>query len=174
MDLATRPNAEKKTLTHQALASSSGVGYACRKGRKPGGRVPNQDSWCVHRVPGRTSAFGIFDGHGEKGHFVSDFVRHALPGRVVRATQCEDGEALGKVQACYEQVQKDLYSKPHLGVQQSGTTATVVVQDHARGRLLVSHVGDSSAVLVRSLVGTAHKVEGARLTRDHKPELSDE
>merc|ERR1711972_238071 len=82
--------------------------------------------------------------------------------------------AAAKVQSGYEQVQQSLYAKPYLGVQQSGTTATVVVHDHVQDKLLVSHVGDSSAVIVRSVVGTAHKVEGARLTRDHKPELSDE
>mmetsp|Transcript_98461 Transcript_98461/g.301208 ORF Transcript_98461/g.301208 Transcript_98461/m.301208 type:complete len:411 (-) Transcript_98461:91-1323(-) len=180
MDMGRTPNTEKRMLSSNTLASAEKcIGYACRKGRKPGGRAPpNQDSWCVHRVPQGVTAYGVFDGHGEKGHLISDYVKQVLPRSVVQSVQsCEPSDAdaqVGKVQACFQQVQKSLYAKPHLAVQQSGTTATLVLHDRENSRLLVSHVGDSTAVVVKSKVGTAHEMEGIALTRDHKLTLPDE
>jgi len=57
----------------------------------------------------------------------------------------------------------------------SGTTATVCVHDHAKGKLTVAHVADSTCVLGKKR-GADGKAAGeaVRLTRDHKPELKDE
>jgi len=178
LDLAKTPGIEKKVSASNFDPASNCVGYACRKGRKPSGRQPNQDSWCVHRVPGKLSAYGVFDGHGEKGHLISDFTRQTLTKEVLRGLKkCEhetDRSISATLEEGYRQTQKSLMAKPHLGVQLSGTTATVVVHDHARERLTISHVGDSTAVLVKRKVGSAHELEGIALTRDHKPELEDE
>lgn len=44
---------------------------------------PNQDSFLVIRVEGDVSIYGVFDGHGKKGHDVSNFVKEHLPKHLV-------------------------------------------------------------------------------------------
>mmetsp|Transcript_41695 Transcript_41695/g.72375 ORF Transcript_41695/g.72375 Transcript_41695/m.72375 type:complete len:220 (+) Transcript_41695:1-660(+) len=55
----------------------------------------------------------------------------------------------------------------------SGTTSTVVVHDHKYQTLTIAHVGDSTAVLGRSLLGN-DKLMAVELTQDHKPQLNQE
>lgn len=74
--------------------------------------------------------------------------------------------------ARYRQVHRELCESRELGARLSGTTATVVVHDVARQRLVVSHVGDSGVVLLRR--SGAGGLVARRLTRDHKPELEEE
>jgi serine/threonine protein phosphatase PrpC len=113
---------------------------------------------------------------------ISDHVRQTLPRDVLQYMRkggelpgCEHAETVAALKEGFRQVQRDLMAKPHLGVQLSGTTATVVVHDHIQERLTVSHVGDSTAVLVRRKAGGGeHDLEAVALTRDHKPELEDE
>merc|ERR1711976_590091 len=62
--------------------SLDGVGYTCRKGLKP--ESPNQDSWMVMKVDGKFAMYGVFDGHGQKGHDVSNFVKDNLPKLIIR------------------------------------------------------------------------------------------
>lgn len=183
LDMARIPNAEKRTLSLGGGVdlSSNGIGYACRKGRKPAGsgaaRWPNQDSWCVHHRANQLSVYGVFDGHGEKGHLISDCVKKQLPQVAVQVAKA-GLNAVGTdmlFKESFERMQKRIEAKTHLGCQHSGTTASVVLHDRANARLTISHVGDSKVVLVRKKVGTAaHELEGVELTRDHKPELEDE
>jgi len=149
------------------------IGFACRKGRKPGARAPNQDSWGLYREPNKISAYAVFDGHGERGHLVSDFVKQNLTKKVVSAVHSQSGNMASKVQASFVQVQRSLASKPHLGASMSGTTATVIVHDHESERLVCTHVGDSTAVLLKQIPKN-DKLVAEPLTRDHKPELPDE
>merc|ERR1719284_608745 len=62
--------------------ASSGLGYTCRKGLKP--ESPNQDSWSILKVDGDFAIYGGFDGHGQKGHDVSNFVKDNLPKLIIR------------------------------------------------------------------------------------------
>ncbi|CAE7364609.1 unnamed protein product [Symbiodinium natans] len=48
-----------------------------RKGLKP--ESPNQDSWFCLKVEQCFSLYAVFDGHGSKGHKVSQFVKDNLP-----------------------------------------------------------------------------------------------
>merc|ERR1719158_1282863 len=61
-----------------------------------------------------------------------------------------------------------------ISAQMSGTTATVVVHDHAQSKLMISHVADSSAVLARWEDGSQKRLQAIQLTREHKPNLKDE
>ncbi len=49
--------------------------------RKTSTRVPkespNQDSFSLLRVEGKFDVYGIYDGHGPKGHDVSNFIKDA-------------------------------------------------------------------------------------------------
>lgn len=52
------------------------IGYACKKGLKP--ESPNQDDFCI-TLDGDALILGVFDGHGQYGHDVSNFVHTYLP-----------------------------------------------------------------------------------------------
>eukprot|EP00428_Durinskia_dybowskii_P015482 CAMPEP_0170215822 /NCGR_PEP_ID=MMETSP0116_2-20130129/7550_1 /TAXON_ID=400756 /ORGANISM="Durinskia baltica, Strain CSIRO CS-38" /LENGTH=366 /DNA_ID=CAMNT_0010466403 /DNA_START=33 /DNA_END=1133 /DNA_ORIENTATION=- len=171
MDMSMRFNSEKKTSSKPE--GLPGIGFACRRGRKPGTQTPNQDSWALYWEPDMISACGVFDGHGEKGHIVSDYVKQALMRKVLSLEHNEADDVETSVEACYQQVQRSLASQPRLGTDMSGTTATVVVYDHGSERLMCSHVGDSAAVLLKQHP-TSERFVAERLTRDHKPNLPDE
>mmetsp|Transcript_11304 Transcript_11304/g.32294 ORF Transcript_11304/g.32294 Transcript_11304/m.32294 type:complete len:166 (+) Transcript_11304:66-563(+) len=129
MDMCQRFNVEKKTSCKPRHIP--GFGFACRKGLKPGTQTPNQDSWGFYRKPSVISAYGVFDGHGEHGHTVSDFVKETLTHKVVSVVHNHAQGVEPRIKACYQQVQSKLASKPGLGTHMSGTTATVVVHDHS-------------------------------------------
>merc|ERR1719436_59174 len=80
--------------------SSSGLGYTCRKGLKP--ESPNQDSWTIVELGG-FSIYGVFDGHGQKGHDVSNFVKENLPKLIIRDQRFENENM--------EQMLKDNFGK---------------------------------------------------------------
>jgi len=124
-DTSTTPDGEKATLSPGTIAAGSGIGYAYGKGRKPDGKDPNQDSRRVHRDSAASSLYGVFDGHGEKGHGISYHVKRMLP----KACQgvCDE-EAQARVRATSERVQKTLCARKYLGAQMYGATATIMVK----------------------------------------------
>lgn len=176
LDPGSIPHAEKRTSKYGIDPTAARIGFACRKGRKlHESRQPNQDSWCVHR-DNRLTLYGVFDGHGPKGHLVSDHVKRVLPQAVAQAVRnAPEGNVETQVKATFENAQRGVVAKRFMDPEGSGTTATVVLHNEDDGSLLISHVGDSAAVLVRQRIGSGtHSLEGIRLTRDHKPELPDE
>ena len=52
---------------------------------------PNQDSWCMLKTED-FSIYGVFDGHGQKGHDVSNFVKAPFvkPGRLSACWDCAE------------------------------------------------------------------------------------
>lgn len=146
-------------------------GVACRRGLKRQCSLPNQDSWCARLAPAKLGAVAVFDGHGQSGHMASHFVKEALTKGVASAAMSR-ADPSADVENWYRQVHRELCESRELGARLSGTTATVVVHDVARQRLVVSHVGDSGVVLLRR--SGAGGLVARRLTRDHKPELEEE
>merc|ERR1719330_1858435 len=73
---------DKMDLTQQ------GYGYTCRKGLKP--EAPNQDSWAILQMD-TISLYAVFDGHGNNGHFVSNFVKDNLPKLILKDQRFQDG-----------------------------------------------------------------------------------
>lgn len=149
-----------------------GLGYACRKGKKP--HSPNQDSWCILEAESKFALYGIFDGHGRTGHDVSSFVKEFLPKLLIRDSRftsfdsCLFGDAFREMQGLIGTATR----MAHLNADKSGTTATVVVRDFVEDSLVVAHAGDSSAVLANRMDDGSF--EAVQLTRDHKPQLEDE
>ncbi|CAE6954598.1 PPC6-7 [Symbiodinium sp. KB8] len=146
-----------------------------RKGLKP--ESPNQDSWFCLKVEQYFSLYAVFDGHGSKGHKVSQFVKDNLPKLILM------DERFGKGSAELPDMLKENFQKTQdliiasdkmgkLNASLSGTTATLVVHDHESKEITVAHVADSSSVLGRRK-GTAD-FEAEQLTRDNKPNLKDE
>lgn len=147
---------------HVFSPEEHGIGYACKKGLKP--VSPNQDSFLILHMDGNVAIYGVFDGHGKRGHDVSNFVKTNLPKVLVSHPKFwEDPlEALKDAYAKTQMLLEHVTRSGELDASASGTTTTVIIS-RAEG-LYVSHVGDSRAVLA---------VQGRPvrdLTIDHKPE----
>mmetsp|Transcript_75827 Transcript_75827/g.142907 ORF Transcript_75827/g.142907 Transcript_75827/m.142907 type:complete len:387 (-) Transcript_75827:166-1326(-) len=155
--------------------AASGLGYTCRKGLKP--ESPNQDSWLVLTVDGNFSIYAVFDGHGQKGHDVSNFVKENLPKLIIKDQRFKTDDQPKMLLDAFKKVQglvgtADRMKK--LSAQLAGTTATVAIQDHQKNKLTIAHVADSTAVMARWADSTKKQIKGIQLTRDHKPDLKDE
>jgi len=166
-----------KTVENKGeVGDVSGLGYTCRKGLKP--ESPNQDSFIILRVDKQFSIYGVFDGHGQKGHDVSEYVKLTLPKLLLRDPRWNDGPA------ALPQICKDAFKKiqnliataqqlNQMDAKLAGTTCTIAIHDHTNNKLTVAHVADSTAVLGRVPAGTK-EIQAVQLTRDHKPDLKDE
>uniref|UniRef100_A0A7S1MMI9 PPM-type phosphatase domain-containing protein n=1 Tax=Alexandrium catenella TaxID=2925 RepID=A0A7S1MMI9_ALECA len=191
MSIGSSPDQGKTSFANKTIkqggdhsdssATTAFLGYTCRKGLKP--ESPNQDSWFVLKVEKEFSMYAVFDGHGQKGHDVSNFVKENLPKLIIRDPRfkgnVEEVEKKEMLVACFKKTQSLISVMDRtkaLSAQMSGTTATVVVHDHTKQKLLVSHVADSSAVLGKCKKGAGGQLqlEATQLTRDHKPNLKDE
>jgi len=159
-----------ETLDPQKCA----IGYTCRKGLKP--ESPNQDSWFVLRVEGEKdcSIYAVFDGHGKKGHDVSNFVKEHLPKLIVKDSRFMTDEMPAMLVDAFKKMQSFIASADRmkkLSAQLSGTTCTVAIHDHTNNKITIAHVADSTAA-IGSTAGS--KRDCKALTRDHKPQLADE
>lgn len=150
------------------------VGFTCRKGLKP--EQPNQDSWSILKVEDDVSIYGVYDGHGRKGHDGSEFVKEVLPKLIVR-----DPRFKTNLPECLKdnflKAQDLVITEDHLkriACQMSGTTVSMVVHDHVSNKLTFSHCADSTCVLGAWADAEKSKVEVVYATRDHKPDLEDE
>lgn len=154
------------------------IGYSCRKGRKS---IPNQDSWCAVELEGTFSLYAVFDGHGPQGHDISDFVRERLPKILLLHPQFLVGDMAACFRESFAKTQELLVAASkarRVAAKHSGSTATLAVVDHRRGKVHLAHLGDSTAVLVRrsrqsrlpfGLGGFFAAWEAEALTEDHKP-----
>jgi serine/threonine protein phosphatase PrpC len=152
-----------------------GIGYTCRKGLKP--ESPNQDSWSILKVEDNFSIYGVFDGHGQKGHDVSQFVKENVPKLIVRDQRFKTPDMKEMMMDVFKKAQSLVaYAdrQKTLSAQMSGTTASVVIHSHAERKILVSHVADSTVVLGRWTDASKKEIKAQVLTRDHKPDLPDE
>jgi len=157
---------------------AQGIGYTCRKGLKP--ESPNQDSWSVLKVENNFSIYGVYDGHGQKGHDVSNFVKENIPKMILRDQRFKTDDMANMMKDIFKKTQSlvayaDRQKK--LSAQMSGTTASVVIHSHAEKKLLISHVADSTVVIGKycdAAKKDLNTIEAQVLTRDHKPDLPDE
>jgi serine/threonine protein phosphatase PrpC len=165
--------------------SSLGLGFTCRKGLKP--ESPNQDSWCVLKVDGNFAIYAVFDGHGQKGHDVSQFVKENLPKLLIKDSRFKTAQSDAMFKEAYKRIQNLIATADRmkkLDAKLSGTTCTLVVHDFAENKLNISHVADSTCCLASfkdddSMArfkneGNAKELVCRAMTRDHKPDLKDE
>eukprot|EP00747_Dinoflagellata_sp_TGD_P092585 gnl/TRDRNA2_/TRDRNA2_165463_c0_seq1.p1 gnl/TRDRNA2_/TRDRNA2_165463_c0~~gnl/TRDRNA2_/TRDRNA2_165463_c0_seq1.p1 ORF type:complete len:458 (+),score=111.75 gnl/TRDRNA2_/TRDRNA2_165463_c0_seq1:114-1487(+) len=152
--------------------TQEGIGYACKKGLKP--EAPNQDSFFIMKVEGQYSIYGVFDGHGKKGHDVSNFVKDTLPKLLLSASDklCED--PMSCLQKAFEKTQKLIEKATGMNkidANRSGSTASVILHDTKKHTLYVAHVGDSRCVLGKQdpRLGSDSEWQAVDLTVDHKP-----
>lgn len=192
------PSGTDKTVTQVGDAAPEtghqGIGYACKKGLKP--ESPNQDSFFILHVDAEYSIYGVFDGHGRKGHDLSNFVKDVLPKLLLMDPDLSTNPITVLANA-FEKTQQLIVTATqlkHIDASRSGTTCSVIFYDHRSNTLHVAHVGDSRCVLGRSGVsvyasGQGRSLDGCNdaqlepepvaprtaweavdLTQDHKPD----
>jgi len=185
LSIGTTADSGKTSFANKAISqvgdkidpAACGLGYTCRKGLKP--ESPNQDAWFVLKMES-CSIYAVFDGHGQKGHDVSGFVKENLPKLMLKDPRFKNGDKMAMLSDVFKKTQSlialmDRTKK--LSAQMSGTTATVCIQDHVNNKLTFAHVADSTAVIGKEIPSTDKdkvKFEGIAMTRDHKPDLKDE
>lgn len=147
-----------------------GIYVTCRRGTKAKS-LPNQDSWSVLKTD-RFILYGVYDGHGRKGHDVSNFVKLNLP-RLIENDPRFGVDSIAERRQMLKDTFADMDSllfkataEKEIEATSAGTTTTVVIHDLQEQRLTVAHVGDSGAALARGLSN-----ETIYLTPDHKPGL---
>jgi serine/threonine protein phosphatase PrpC len=154
---------------------TNGLGYTCRKGLKP--ESPNQDSWMVLQVDDACTVYGVFDGHGQKGHDVSNFVKENMPKLLIKDPRFKTAEMNKLLFDTFKKTQNLVCTADRMNkinAKLSGTTASIAVQDTASGKVIIAHVADSTVVLGSWEDESKKECKGKVLTRDHKPDLPDE
>lgn len=136
-------------------------------GHEPCYKKSNQDSaFVLHHFDHNSALFGVFDGHGPKGHYASAFVRDTLPNIIEQKLQ--DGDITTALEKSFVEMHEEL-NHSVVNAEYSGTTAVV---SHLSGKHLISAwAGDSRGVIAREHDG---QLEAMDLTIDHKPENSAE
>ncbi|CAD8055375.1 unnamed protein product [Paramecium sonneborni] len=131
----------------------------------------NQDSLAIKQNIGNQNdqhLFGIFDGHGQSGHLVSQFVSKQLPkvieNQLVQNYVNNPNQFSQSLQVAYKQVEYDLVDKTNIECNFSGSTGIVILLKGSR--IYCANVGDSRAVYF-------YKSEelwyNRPLSYDHKP-----
>lgn len=127
----------------------------------------NQDAYFYSNISPQSVFFGVCDGHGQSGHFVSHFLTNRLPETLLRLNKIDADETRVLVDT-YESV-NDALRKQHFDMHCSGSTCiSVLVTTDA---IFCANVGDSRAVLCRK---SPYSVQAIPLSTDHKPDLPSE
>jgi len=155
----------------QPMQPQDGIGFACKKGQKP--ESPNQDSFFILKVDGVCSIYGVFDGHGRKGHDVSNFIKENLP-KILLQQKTLRQDPLTALSETFAQTQRLIVEATRLRMidaTQSGSTVSVIYHDHTKNVLHVAHVGDSRCVLgqFKDEAEPGENWTATDLTVDHKP-----
>ena len=114
--------------------------------------------------------YGVMDGHGQYGHYVSEFVMATLPAFLSREQRIRD-ETDEAILSAVRGMCTEL-SQSNINLSFSGTTCCFAV--HHSDTLYVANIGDSRALLVRSPDIPNYPPFAIPLTTDHKPDLPTE
>ncbi len=129
--------------------------------------------------------FGVLDGHGPQGHFVSQFASKFIPSQIFNNPEiknnCEPEKIYKKLKennckiiinafiTCDEQLKTvdfDSYS--------SGSTCVLII--HIGNHIICANSGDSRAIVVYDEQGDLglNSLKSAQLSKDYKPEIPEE
>eukprot|EP00742_Colponemidia_sp_Colp-10_P001241 GILJ01001337.1.p1 GENE.GILJ01001337.1~~GILJ01001337.1.p1 ORF type:complete len:422 (+),score=56.29 GILJ01001337.1:71-1336(+) len=150
--------------------SSSRLGYVCQKGLKP--EMPNQDDFAILEDYEKDCHFyGVFDGHGQWGHQVANYVRRHLPKHILEHEQLQTDTQKAILDG-FAKTNDELNNDSLIDTRLSGCTVTVAVRI---GKILyTAGVGDSRAVLGRVKSHGSSMVTAVDLTIDHKCSIPEE
>lgn len=114
--------------------------------------------------------YGVFDGHGQYGHHVSQYLIDNLPKMIADGKQELAKKPKALLTKTFIQCNDNL-NKSGIDTTCSGTTAICCYINGAR--ILTCNSGDSRAVIA-SLSSDGKQLVGEGLSRDQKPELASE
>ena len=131
----------------------------------------NQDRACEVAPFGKSkdkAFFGVFDGHGQHGHLVSQAVATSLPKCIIKQKDL-DSNPPAALQAAFLDCNASL-SMGAIDCSFSGTTGVTV---YINGdKIYCANVGDSRAVIAR--LDDKGQLKALPLSDDHKPDREDE
>lgn len=163
----------KKNLTDEEVKSLGVYEFGARSNK---GHVPynpdkvNQDRFVIKLNLGGnadTHLYGVFDGHGEYGHYVSSFVKNTLPTHLERHADLTTNTEKAILEATASMVAE--LDRTNINTTFSGTTAIYCVK--VGNKLYVANIGDSRCALGRMIDG---KFEAIGLSEDQKPDNPEE
>lgn len=134
-------------------------------------RRANQDRVCAHVKFTRRNdraLFGVFDGHGQEGEHLADFVMQRLPEELEHELKNYDRPMEEIAKAAFASCAKALREKYAISMR-SGTTAAVVFIDGTS--IWTFNVGDSRAVIAQRVDG---QYRALPVSRDHSADDPEE
>ena len=165
-------------------------GHLTKAGRNQNGKIKtNQDTPLVHLNVGDIhgfNLFGVLDGHGPHGHFVSQFCRDHFINHMTNYAESCKKKGLTTPEAIYKELKAnkfafiiDLYHKADSEMSKqknfdynfSGTTCNILYQFNKY--LVCASVGDSRSILIYDK-GDSQNQGILPLSTDHKPDLPGE
>lgn len=165
-------------------------GHLTKAGRNQNGKIKtNQDTPLVHLNVGNIhgfNMFGVLDGHGPHGHFVSQFCRDHFINHMTNYAESCKKKGLTTPEAIYKELKTnkyafiiDLYHKADSEMSKqknfdynfSGTTCNIIYQFNKY--LVCASVGDSRSILIYD-EGNSKNEGILPLSTDHKPDLPGE
>ena len=153
-----------------------------------GSQKTNQDSFVFKTGINQIkdfNIFGVLDGHGPEGHFVSKFASEFLPSKLINHPEIKslkDPEEIYKKlkdNNCYIITQAFIETDNQLknvdfDAYESGCTCVLVI--HIGSHIICANTGDSRSVVVYDEQGdnSLNHFNVAALSKDYKPELPEE
>jgi len=158
-------------------------------GRKENGNKKiNQDSYIIERnINGilNFNIFGVLDGHGEYGHFASQFVSRYVISHIKNhplIKKCDEPkEIYQKLISDGYQIIANIFTdadvqiqKEKFDVQNSGTTCIIIIQ--LEEKIICANTGDSRAIMIydKNYNDNLMNTKIYNLSYDCKPELPNE
>ena len=165
------------------------LGTLSRPGRDEMGMTKtNQDSLIVKTNINNIANFNIFgvlDGHGQDGHYISQFVSQSIPNKIINNPEIQLNT---NVESIYNILKRNNYQiirqsfistdnqlrTASYDIKESGTTCCLVI--HIGTHLICANVGDSRAIAVYDEQNDPHLnfLREIPLSIDYKPELPEE
>ena len=134
----------------------------------------NQDDYLVlTSLPYLLNVFGVFDGHGDYGHLISNFLssffneffnnNNTVPQIIKDINNNNNNNYISSI---ISQCDKKLKNTSYINTSYSGSTCNLVfiLNDY----IICSNIGDSRAIMI------TNNNQIIQMSRDHKPELPDE
>ncbi len=126
----------------------------------------NQDSYITKEeesgLNNKEYTIGVFDGHGLQGHLVSEGIKN-----YIMNCSNEHYSSKQKIISMFSSLSKSIETSKNFDVFCSGSTAVVV--HITKEKIICANCGDSRAIVISGINNGIIKI-----SRDHKPELSDE
>ncbi|KAK8814239.1 hypothetical protein WA158_008101 [Blastocystis sp. Blastoise] len=164
------------TNTRDVNTSGKGTGFiGIYEGKSQKGYAPynpskvNQDSLLLQEdTETGTLIVGTFDGHGDHGHKISDFISHHFYDYLLKNSNYKTNLKQAAIEAL-KSSEIDCLNAKGIKTDYSGTTAVICIV--RKDYLLTLNVGDSRAVLATE---TEDDYDIEAITKDHKPDVESE